>query len=78
VEGTQLRVLWQASETGVDVICEADLPEALVPLWQLEQDPLTPEWSNRAGVHAVVEWQLPQSAVVEMWLAGLPVAVAPL
>ena len=51
---------------------------ALVPLWQLEQEPLTPEWSNRAGVHPVMVWQLLQSAVVLMWLAGLPLAVVPL
>lgn len=71
-------VVWQTLHCWVVTKCAAFFPVALVPLWQLEQDPLTPEWSNRAGVHAVVEWQLPQSAVVEMWLAGLPVAVAPL
>jgi len=27
---------------------------AEVPLWQLEQEPVTAEWSNRAGVQAVV------------------------
>ena len=57
----------------------AFLPVALVPLWQDEHAwPATVAWSNRAGFHAVVAWQLSQLAVVWTWVAVLPVAVVPL
>ena len=71
--------MWQASHV-LDV-CRwlAPLPVALVPLWQLKQLPVTPEWSKPvAGFHAVVPWQLLHSAVVAMCVAGLPVALLPL
>jgi hypothetical protein len=56
----------------------AFLPVERTPSWQLTQLDEMPVWSNRAGVHAAVEWQLSHSAVVMMWLVDLPVAVAPL
>jgi hypothetical protein len=55
------------------------LPVALVPLWQLKQLPTTPSWLKPvAGVHAEVPWQLLHSALVAMWVGGLPVAPVPL
>ena len=60
-------------------ICVADLPSALVPLWQLEQVPSTALWLTvRTGDQAVLVWQSSQTEVVAMWLADLPVAVVPL
>jgi hypothetical protein len=54
---------------------------ALVPLWQLEQlvALVNVLWSALAPVQMVVDlWQLSQPAVVERWLAVLPVATVPL
>jgi hypothetical protein len=59
----------------------AVLPVALVPLWQLEQlvALVNVLWSALAPVQIVVDlWQLSQPAVVERWLAVLPVATVPL
>ena len=47
-------------------MCVADLPVAMMPLWQLAQLLATPAWSNVAGIHAVVTWQSPHSRVVGM------------
>ncbi len=59
-------------------MCEAPLPVALVPLWQLKQLPVMLEWSKPvAGLQAVVQWQLPHSALVGTCVAGLPAAVVP-
>lgn len=52
----------------------ADLPGAVVPLWQDTQLPEILAWVNRAGSHALVTWQSEHSAVVGRWVAGLPVA----
>ena len=69
---------WQAQPGGGGDVVVAVLPRAVVPLWQLEQLPVTLAWLKWPAVQAVVEWQSPQSLVVAMWLAGLPVAVVPL
>jgi hypothetical protein len=46
-------------------MCVLFFPVAVVPLWQLAQLVVIPAWSKPvAGVHAVVLWQLLQSAVV--------------
>ena len=37
----QLVVTWQLSQSAVEAIWVADLPVALVPLWQLAQVPVT-------------------------------------
>ena len=39
---------------------------------------MTPAWLNDTLVQVLVLWQLSQPAVVEMWFAGLPVALVPL
>ena len=55
------------------------MPIACSPLWQLLQVcGTTAAWSKRAGTQPLVVWQLPQAAVVAMWLEGLPGAVVPL
>jgi hypothetical protein len=71
-------VLWQFSQllllwTWVEV-----LPVAVVPLWQVKQDPVTLLWSKRAGFHAEVVWQLSQLLSLWIWVGVLPVAVVPL
>ena len=71
-------VVWQSSQTELVVMWVADLPVAVVPLWQLAQVPVTLEWLKFAGVQAVVEWQVEHSAVVGIWVAVLPVALEPL
>ena len=40
--------------------------------------PVTLAWLKLAGVQALVRWQVEHSAVVAMWLAGLPLALVPL
>jgi len=45
---------------------------------QVAQAAVTPEWSKRAGVHAVVVWQSSQVFALWMWFVDLPVAVEPL
>lgn len=67
---------WQFEQTLVVPGCMADLPVAVVPLWQLWQLPVTPVWLKVAGNHAVVLWQLLHSAVVGTCVAGFPVAEA--
>jgi hypothetical protein len=42
----------------------ADLPVALLPLWQLAQFPVMPAWLNVAGVQPVVLWQSSQTLFV--------------
>jgi hypothetical protein len=54
------------------------LPVAVVPLWQVEQLPVTELWSNRADVHVLVLWQSSQVLPLAMWVLFLPVAVVPL
>ena len=55
------------------------MPLALVPLWQLEQVPITSVWATvRTGDQALVVWQLAQAVVLPMWVADLPVALVPL
>jgi hypothetical protein len=60
-------------------MCVEFLPVACVPLWQLTQFVVMPEWLKPvAGVQAMVLWQLRQSAVVWTCPDGLPLAVLPL
>ena len=74
VAGVQPVGLWQSSQTLLVEKCVPLLPVAVVPLWQLEQLAVMPVWLNVAGVHAVLLWQLLHSAVVAIWVAGLPTA----
>ena len=75
----QLDVLvWQFAQRLVVIGCVGGRPVAVVPLWQLAQLPVTLEWLNEAGLHAVVVWQVLHSADVAKCVAGLPVALVPL
>ena len=75
----QLVVLrWQLSQTLVEPPWFGVLPVAVVPLWQEKQLVLIPVWLKVAGSQALVEWQSLHCAVVATWVAGLPVACAPL
>ncbi|RME33444.1 MAG: hypothetical protein D6786_07670 [Gammaproteobacteria bacterium] len=58
-------------------MCEAPLPLAVEPLWQEEQEPVTPVWSNTAD-QELVRWQSSQRSLEGMWLPGLPRALLPL
>ncbi len=79
VAGFQALVLWQLSQAAVVGIWPADLPVAVLPLWQVEQAPgATPVWLKLAGVQALVLWQPSHTAVVGICELGLPVAVLPL
>ena len=54
-------------------MCNAFLPVAARPLWQLKQLPVTPLWLKFAGRHATVVWQLAQLSSDWMWLADFGV-----
>ena len=60
------------------------MPNAVVPLWQVEQlpaalGPVVPVWLIDAGANAVVFlWQVSHCADVGMCVVGLPKAVVPL
>jgi hypothetical protein len=55
VAGFQALVLWQVSQEAVVGTWLADLPVAVLPLWQVEQAPgATPVWLKLAGVQALV------------------------
>ena len=71
-------VVWQSAQLLLDGIWPGCLPVAVVPLWQLEQVPVTALWSKRAGTQALVVWQSSQALVELTWVACLPVAVVPL
>ena len=61
VAGFQAVVPWQLPHSALVAMWFAGLPVAVVPLWQLEQVPMTWAWSTRvAGFHAVVAWQASQ------------------
>ena len=47
-------VEWQVSHWAEVVTWLFGLPVAVVPLWQLEQVPVTLLWSKLAGVQALV------------------------
>ena len=78
VTGFQVLVEWQSSQVAVVAMWVADLPVAVVPLWQDEQLPLIFACEKLAGDQADVRWQLLQSAVVARWFAGLPEDCRPL
>ncbi|HWD21641.1 MAG TPA: hypothetical protein VG591_00770, partial [Burkholderiales bacterium] len=66
---------WQDSHAAVVGTWLADLPLAVVPLWQLAQPVVMPLWLNTAPEKVVVErWQVSHAAAVVTWLADLPVA----
>ena len=65
VIGAQFATEWQDSQVLVVCRCAADLPVAWTPSWQDVQLPVMPEWSYRAGLQAVLLWQLEQSWLVE-------------
>jgi hypothetical protein len=57
------------------------LPVAVVPLWQVEQTVAAVKvlWLTLVPSQLVVDlWQLSQVAVVERWVADLPVRLVPL
>jgi hypothetical protein len=57
------------------------LPVAVVPLWQVEQTVAAVKvlWLTLVPSQVVVDlWQLSQVAVVERWVADLPVRLVPL
>ena len=58
--------VWQSAQAVLVLICVADLPVAVVPLWQLEQVAVTLLWLNVAGVQPLVLWQSLHSALVGM------------
>lgn len=63
-------------------ICALDLPAAVVPLWQVEQIPVTGgtavEWLKVVAHVVVDKWQVSHWDVVGTCVLGLPVAVEPL
>jgi hypothetical protein len=76
--GCHVDVEWHASHVALERMCEAFLPVACVPLWQLAQFVVIPVWSKPAGRHAMVLWHELHSEVVATWFAPLPVAIVPL
>jgi hypothetical protein len=78
LDGSHVVVPWQlmqlAAPTG---ICLADLPVAVVPLWQVAQLVAAVKvlWLTFAPAHPVVRWQLSQ-LVTPVWIGvfGLPTA----
>jgi hypothetical protein len=52
----------------------ADLPVAVLPLWQEAQLPLTPAWSKLAPAHVVVVWQSSHCCDDTTWLGDFPLA----
>jgi hypothetical protein len=62
----------------VVLIWTAFLPVTVVPLWQLEQDPVTLLWSKTTDVQLLVTWQSSQRLELDMCVGDLPGAVVPL
>ena len=56
------------------------MPMASTELWQVVQacGASAALWSKRAGVQALVVWQLSQAAQVGRWREDLPFAIVPL
>ena len=50
----------------------------MLPLWQLAQFPITPEWSNLAPLQLIVLWQSAQSFEAGGCPGDLPGAATPL
>ena len=71
-------VAWQSSQVLVVLMCVAFLPVAVVPLWQLKQEPVTALWSKLTLVQLLVVWQVSHWALVLMCVDDFPVAVVPL
>ena len=70
--------VWQSAQAVLVLMCVADLPAALVPLWHDEQVAVMLAWLKVAGVQPLTLWQSLHSALVGMWLAVLPSATEPL
>ena len=65
--GFQVWVLWQASQVLLVGMCDAVLPVAVVPLWQLMQVPgATLLWLKPAPCHELVVWQSSQVLALTM------------
>jgi len=69
-------LVWQVSHCADVCTWNGGLPEAILPLWQVEQRPTVVASCMTAlvGVHAPVVWQVSQLAVVGRCAGGLPVA----
>src|SRR5262245_15890176 len=53
-------------------MCLADLPTAVVPLWQVTQPLTMPVWFILVPANdTVLRWQFSQGSDVGMWAAGL-------
>jgi len=78
--GVKLRVLlWQMSQGSTVSVWFGGLPSATLPLWQVAQAAVRPEWFNLAPPKVTeLLWQVSHAALVATWLAGLPVARPPL
>ena len=70
--------VWQSSQTLLVLICVADLPVAVVPLWQDEQLLLVPLWLHVPDDPAGGRQALDDDADDAEWLAGFPRALVPL
>ena len=73
--------MWHAVQFSDVFTWLADLPVAVVPLWQLAQLVAAVKvlWLTLVPLQVVVDlWQLSQLAAVDRWLPFLPVATAPL
>lgn len=70
-------VRWHSSHCRVVWKWPFGLPVAETPLWQLEQAPVTAEWSNRTLLQLVVTWQSSQVFDEDTWPADLPMATRP-
>ena len=73
-----LAMLWQSAQALLVLMCVADLPVALVPLWHDEQVAVMLAWLKVAGVQPLTWWQLLPWALVGLSPAVLPSATEPL
>jgi hypothetical protein len=74
----QFEVTWQSSQTLVVGIWVGVFPVAVVPLWQLEHEPVALLWSKLTFVQLELTWQSSQVLDDWIWVAFLPGAVEPL
>jgi hypothetical protein len=64
--GRHVTVEWQASQLLLDTMCDALLPAAFTPSWQVAHPFVIPACEKFAGVQALVVWQLPQALSLAM------------
>lgn len=75
----QLIVLWQLSHVRVVEKWSIGWPDTTTPSWQdAHAAVVTMLWSNVAGSHARIRWQVSHEAVVGMCFAACLGALAPL